>query len=234
MRNIPVEKINFEPLVLDRNFQKNIQEYGVQQDILLSKSDGGRYDVVYGRRRLNALVSDGRLEINAFVIEKSPEAEAILSLIENMQRSPNPAVEAENIKFLLDKGYDQQRLAGALRVSQSQISKRLLLLKLIPLLFSKLKSGKLKPSIARELAKMPQEKQAMFAERERITLKDVRGERREEILASLDLSRAEDFQEDYSHLIFGLERAVEKAGKKDKAYLKKAINILGGLKNGGL
>lgn len=96
----------------------------------------------------------------------------------------NPAKEAEVIKALLDKGWFQSQIAQEMKLSQGQISKRLSLFKLIGPLFKQLKDGKLKPSVAYQLAKLDGETQLAFSEQKgRITLKAVEKERRQVLIS---------------------------------------------------
>jgi ParB-like chromosome segregation protein Spo0J len=84
-----------------------------------------------------------------------------------------PIEQALAIKDLLDNGYTQKEIAKAMGWTQSQISKRLRLLKLIPELIEKVKNGEIRPSIAQKLASLPPEKQKEYLNKEKILMKDV-------------------------------------------------------------
>lgn len=191
---VPIKDIILEEVKPGKGLVQTIKKYGLLQNVILTpcKAPEGKYRIIAGRRRIQALIRLGKDQVQAMIIRDDPEGEAMISLIENMQRSDNPGLEARMLKRLLDAGRTQEGLAALLQVSQAQISKRIRLLKLTPKLFEKLNRGDLKPSIARELAKLPQKDQAAYEKNEKITLKDIREATRQETLKSLDLARAED------------------------------------------
>ena len=117
--------------------------------------------------------------------------EAMEYLKEHLPRGTNPALEAEMIDRLMKAGWSQQKIAEAIGRSQSQVSKRALLLKLIPSLFKRLKDGTLLPSAARDIAKLPRSKQKKFIKMEDITIKLAMEGKRLHNLGSLDFSVVE-------------------------------------------
>lgn len=198
---IKTSEIIFEKVKTNPGFVRNIKKVGIQKNInleLLPKPvRGKKYRVTDGRRTLNALVELGITEIDERDVKianpKNDIDRALLTLSTNIHRSDNPGVEAENIKILMELGgMTQEEVAKFLDVDQSQISKRMRLLKLRPKLFDRVKKGEMKPSIAREIAGMPQEEQKKYENKERIDLKDVMESRRKANLEEIDLARAED------------------------------------------
>ena len=91
----------------------------------------------------------------------------------------SPALEALAIRDLIKKGWNQPTIAKAMKLSQSQISKRLSLFKLIPELFSRLKKGEIRSSTAFVLSKLPTERQKQYGSKKKITLKEVKEKRRD-------------------------------------------------------
>ncbi len=171
---VPIRQIVTKKIRPEKGLVQTLKDYGQLQNVILTRTSGlGKYKVIAGRRRIQALIKLGKDEVQAMIIKNDPKGEAMISLIENMHRSDNPGSEATMLKRLMDGGITQEKLAAMLQVSQAQISKRIRLLSLTSKLFERLNRGELKPSIARELAKLPKKEQAPFENRDSITLEDL-------------------------------------------------------------
>ncbi|HEV2120592.1 MAG TPA: hypothetical protein VGS11_10900 [Candidatus Bathyarchaeia archaeon] len=99
----------------------------------------------------------------------------------------NPAEEALLIEKMTKEGKTQTEIGKALSLSQPQISKRRLLLKLLPALFEKLRSGELLPTAGYMLAKMDESIQKEYNGEDKVTVRAVESKRRE-ILVSSELT----------------------------------------------
>jgi len=97
-------------------------------------------------------------------------------------KSGNPIDEALMIERLM-KDRTQHEVATILEISQGQISKRLRLLKLHPILQERLRSGQLRPSTAYILSKLPPEAQQEYVNREKVTLKEVEAKHRQQVIS---------------------------------------------------
>lgn len=167
-----IEALEVQP---DSGLVKTVEEVGILQNVIL-REEKGEYKVVAGRRRIQAARQVGLKDISAVVV--GDENKAIITLIENIHRSGNPAAEAIAMQELLDKKMTQEDIAGVLHIDRSQVSKRVKLLNLTPELFGRLEKGDLKLSIARELADLSKKDQAEFG-RDSVTLKEAQKFKRE-------------------------------------------------------
>ncbi len=84
----------------------SIQEHGVLQPILVSPKGDGRYDTIFGNRRLLASRRAGNAEIPAVVRDGVTEREKFVwNLVENIQRQGLSSKErADSIRALADSG----------------------------------------------------------------------------------------------------------------------------------
>lgn len=97
-------------------------------------------------------------------------------------KSGNPINEALMLQDLM-QNYTQQEVSKTLEISQGQISKRLRLLRLHPVLQERLKTGEIRPSTAYVLSKLSPETQKEYMNQEKITLKEVEERRRKEVIS---------------------------------------------------
>lgn len=97
-------------------------------------------------------------------------------------KSGNPIEEALMIQDLM-RDRTQQEVAKILEISQPQISKRLRLLHLHPILQERLKNGNLRPSTAYVLSKLPTQVQRLYLNQEKVTLREVEAKRRQQAIS---------------------------------------------------
>lgn len=107
----------------------SMREKGLVQPIGIKPLDDGRFQLVYGERRLRAAKIIGLDKIVAVTVSGDDDE---LALLENVQRSDlDPFEEADAIERLRRKfGYSYAVLGRILGKSKSEISRALLLLKL--------------------------------------------------------------------------------------------------------
>jgi len=102
----------------------SIERHGLLQPIVVQPTDGDRYELVAGQRRLLAHRELGRTRIAALLASGDRDE---LALIENLQREALPPLdEAEALAALKQRhGYSQDELAKALAKAKSTISELL-------------------------------------------------------------------------------------------------------------
>lgn len=123
-------------------------------------------------------------ETNKPVIEIG-ESKLIELDIQNYLRhiQGNCAEEALLIKRLLDGKMTQKAIGAKIGMSQANVSRRLQLLSLPKKLFERIRNGKLRPSTAYELSKLPENIQVEYVGREEITLKEAKQRSRNETIS---------------------------------------------------
>ncbi|MDR1796066.1 MAG: ParB/RepB/Spo0J family partition protein [Clostridiales Family XIII bacterium] len=120
---------SFEPEAIEA-LAASIETYGVIQPVLLKKTKLG-YELIAGERRWRAARKAGLKEIPAILREVTGEENALIAIIENMQRENlNPIEEAGAYRMVLDK-YDltQEQVARAVGKSRSHVANTLRVLK---------------------------------------------------------------------------------------------------------
>lgn len=197
---IPVDEIEIFKINCKQDMIDSIKERGmmVRPKLFKLNPDDDKYMIDDGRRRLSIVKYDlGWETVRCDIVNTDG---LLSSLIYNFQRSPNPMMEARHIHELLtEHDYTQKELAHELGCTQSKISKRLNLLNLIPELQDKLERGEIPKSVGYELSKLPDEKQHEIAESDdTITLKDVKEEKRMQVVQNLDMERIEEGPEEVS------------------------------------
>jgi ParB/RepB/Spo0J family partition protein len=151
---------------------QSIRTHGILEPILVGPAgDDGTHEVIAGHRRLEGARRAGLMLVPAIVRADlvGPLADEA-RLIENLQRVDlDPIDEAHAMRKLLDLGYSQARLAERLGRNQSNISKRLALLKLPEDVQAKVGVDQHYPvGVAVELAKLTADKAAFTRARNKI------------------------------------------------------------------
>lgn len=140
----------------------SVRAYGVLQSIIvalrepLESNAAARYDVVAGRRRGKAARAVGLSTIDAVVFDTLSAANsAVMLLSENHIRDHNPIAEYEALERLRPLVEGRKDLGRVANLPQSTLAKLLAYDALLPALRDDLLAGKLRPSAARQLAKLP-------------------------------------------------------------------------------
>ncbi len=240
-REIPVEKIiseeELQPGVVAPTY-KSVSHLGMlfQEVVLVGQDD--LYRIVAGRRRVQAARQAGLETVPALVLQSgTPEAIlATITVVENMSRRPNPAVEAESLSTMMAAyKWSQHDIAERLGIPVSHIKSSLKLFKLIPEFFMQLKEGKISLSIARVLRELPHERQRELLSEEILTLAAVSGALRSKKLENLipsELFRLPDPEgEDLVDALINealgkLEKAISITTNGKKESLETAIKAL--------
>lgn len=128
----------------------SIAAHGLLQSLVVREHKRGKYSVIAGRRRLQALQSlskEGKLDaefaIPCRVISKD-QAAAEISLAENIVReSMHPADEFTAFRELIDAGACIADIAARFGYSESTVEKRLRLARVSPVIFEAYRTGEM-------------------------------------------------------------------------------------------
>jgi len=93
----------------------SVRKLGIVQPLTLRESQGGRYQLIAGERRLRAAKLAGLTHVPAYIRSADDQAMLELALVENIQREDLDAIEVA-ISF--------QRLIEECRLTQEQLSDR--------------------------------------------------------------------------------------------------------------
>jgi ParB family transcriptional regulator, chromosome partitioning protein len=134
---------------------QSIKEHGLLEPILVRRTAPGAdtFEIIAGERRWRACQKAGLHEALVVVKDVSPRAAFELALIENVQRQDlNPVELAEALDRLVkEHGYTQESLAERLGKDRTTVTNSLRLLRLPPIVRSKVVSGELSEGHARAL-----------------------------------------------------------------------------------
>lgn len=151
---IPVNQIEPNPEQPRKNFSRlemeelidSVRECGIVQPLILTRMEGGKYQIIAGERRWRAAKILELITVPAIVRSFKDNEKLAISLLENIQRKDLNAMEKA-------KGY--QRLIDEFNFTQEQVSRKI---------------GKSRPSIANTLRLLILPEQIQRAiEEERIT-----------------------------------------------------------------
>jgi len=159
---IAIEKIKPNPNQPRQDFDQakleelklSIKKNGVLQPITVQELDNGNYKIIAGERRYRAAKAVGLKWIPAFTIQISNESEMMeYALIENIQRVDLNAIEEAEGYAILSGKYNlkQREIAEKVSKSRTEISNKLRLLKLPPIIKDSLRNNEITYGHARAL-----------------------------------------------------------------------------------
>tara|TARA_Y100000590_G_scaffold87538_2_gene98185 strand:+ start:3739 stop:4581 length:843 start_codon:yes stop_codon:yes gene_type:complete len=143
----------FDKKLMDE-LTNSIAEKGVLQPITVMEKNNGRYQIIAGERRYRASVQLGLQWIPAYTVKLKNKSDIMeLALIENIQRvNLNAVEEAEGYAILRGKyNLTQNQIASRVAKSRSEISNKMRLLKLPPLIKDSLRNKEISYGHARAL-----------------------------------------------------------------------------------
>ena len=122
---------NFDPNAL-ADLADSIREHGIIQPLTVRKVSSTEYELVAGERRLRAAVLAGLRKVPCIVRNFDDRQNAIVAIIENMQREDlNPIEEAKGLRSMTEKyGFTQEQVSASLGRSRTYIANSIRLLKL--------------------------------------------------------------------------------------------------------
>lgn len=150
----------FDPGQMDELID-SIHRHGILQPILVREiAEPDRYELVAGERRLRAALKVGLIQIPAYVRSMTDQEVLEFQLVENLQRTDlHPLEEAEGYQRLIVKhGYTADDLAIKVAKSKAWVYARLKLTQLPEPVKKIFWSGKISPSVALLVARIPDPK----------------------------------------------------------------------------
>lgn len=135
----------------------SVAEHGVLQPLLVRPKDNARYLLVFGARRLRAVLK-AKLELVPILVEEMTDAEALeRQIVENGQRSDvHPLEEAEGYEALQKKhAYTVDKISTKTGKSKAYVYARMKLLALAPESRKAFYAGKIDASKALLVARIP-------------------------------------------------------------------------------
>lgn len=159
--NQPRKKFNEDELL---SLSESIKNDGIIQPITVRRK-GDRYELVSGERRLRAAKLAGLDSVPCIIVSITERSSALLSLIENIQRSDLSFFEeASAIYNLIDLyGMTQEDAAIRLGMAQSTVANKLRLLRLTNEQRKLITLGGLTERHARAFLKIPDHNQRIMA-----------------------------------------------------------------------
>ena len=128
---IPIEDIHIlnprvRNQIIAEEIRQNIRSIGLKRPITVAPrkdtKNGKKYDLVCGQGRIEAFVAAGETEIPAVIREVSEENAHIMSLVENIARRNNSALELlQSIKYLKGQGYADDAIAAKTNLGKDYI-----------------------------------------------------------------------------------------------------------------
>ena len=167
---IPVRLIDSNPFQPRQEFDEDelqalcdsLRAHGLLQPIVV-RSQGDRYQLVAGERRLRAATKAGWTDVPAQIVEADDRQVAELAIVENMQRKDlNPLEKAASFQRYLEQyGCTQEDLAARLKLDRSTISNLIRLLELPNKVQEALRQGKITQGHARSLLPLGDEREQL-------------------------------------------------------------------------
>lgn len=190
----------------------SIKEYGVLQPLLVKKTEGKKFILIAGERRLRASKLAGLTRVPVIIKELTEPDAALISLVENVQREDlNFLEEARAYKKLMDDFHlTQGEIAKKVSKQQSTISNKIRLLSLPEELQELLLENKLTERHARALLKLSDE-----TDRKRILHRVIEN--------NLNVKQTEKLVDD---LILSKEKAARKKNKINYINYKIYLNTI--------
>ena len=148
-RNQPRKKFDPESI---GELAASIQEHGIIQPLIVCKAEQG-YELVAGERRWRAAREAALDKVPCLVREFTSEENALIAIIENMQREDlDPIEEAEGLeKMMKEYGFTQEEVSRSVGKSRPYITNSLRLLKLPQDIREKISEGAISAGHARAL-----------------------------------------------------------------------------------
>jgi ParB family chromosome partitioning protein len=170
---LPIELIDRDPKQPRKYFDEkemaelaaSIAEFGVIEPIVVRGKANGRYQLVAGERRWRASQRVGLLQIPAVVRERQGKTEAMVSLVENIQRSDLDTIStAEAIAEAMEStGMTQTEVGRSIGKTQGYVAQLLGLLTLDSSVRDMIRTGEIGYVVAHVLKDLPGAEQRRIA-----------------------------------------------------------------------
>ena len=135
----------------------SIKANGVITPLIVRESSSGGYELVAGERRWRASRIAGLRKVPCILRSFDDRQNAIVAIIENMQREDlNPIEEALGLKSMTEKyGFTQEQVSASLGRSRTYIANTIRLLKLPPEIQEYVSSGQMSAAHGRTIINIP-------------------------------------------------------------------------------
>lgn len=165
---VPIDWITVEPgKPPSPQLIESIKAHGhILQPVMLNQREDGKYDCIFGRRRVLAAREVGLTEVPA-IIHKIPEYAVrllVAPVVENAIRQDNRPLAGQHVDALFDRGADEDAISGALGISKSKVrAMRRPWANLIPVLQTGWHTGAFKDTVAAAASKLGKDAQERLA-----------------------------------------------------------------------
>ena len=141
-------------------FASGLTKRGFYNPLAVRRIDGGRYEVILGRKRFYGAKRAGILSLPCVIIDCSEEEILLMLLADTRDQREGNVVEMALVCEELAKsyGYTQQTLADVSHQSRSQITNTLRILALPKSALNKISTGELSYGHAKAVASLPRSK----------------------------------------------------------------------------
>jgi len=170
--SLPVDLVDRDPRQPRKYFDEkkleelseSIKQFGVIEPVVVREKANGRYQLIAGERRWRAAQKAGLHEIPAVVRERQGKTEALVGLVENIQRSDLDAISiAESIRETMDStGISGNEVGRCIGKTSGYISQHLALLTLEASVQEMVRTGELSFVCAHVLRDLPHPDQKRF------------------------------------------------------------------------
>ena len=215
-KNQPRQNFNDQQL---QELKDSIEQKGILQPITVKELRNGTYMIIAGERRYRAAKLLGLKWIPSYSVKINNESEMMeYALIENIQRVDlNPIEEAEGYALLRGKyKLSQKEIGQKVSKSRSEITNKMRLLKLPPVIKDSVRNGMISYGHARALITLHKSKTMIMIYY--AIIKKKLSVRETELLAKQSINRLSARKKYSSNQLIGLSKKLEKI-------LKTSINI---------
>ncbi len=222
---IPLDAIDPNPDQPRRGFEAegleslaaSIREHGVVQPLVVQPLSAGRYQLIAGERRWRAAQLAELITVPVVVSETPSEDRLTLALVENLQREDlNPIEAARAFAALIERGWNQRRIAERIGKSRPAVANQLRLLQLPDALQEQVAAGALSEGHARALLLAPAARREQLAKAviaERLSVRELEDRARAEAEETADprrpLPRSRSVSEDFAPLAKQLSETLD-------------------------
>jgi ParB/RepB/Spo0J family partition protein len=117
----------------DQSLTESIRQHGVLENLLVRPRPGGRFELIFGERRLRCAKAAGRLEVPTSIRELDDHEARVLTVTENLHRKQLHFFdEALGVAALFEEDLSAEKIAGKLNKPLSWVARRKRLLNLTP------------------------------------------------------------------------------------------------------
>lgn len=118
----------------------SMRKHGLLQPVGVRKMPGGKYDAVFGNRRILAAKKLGWDEIDCHVVDAADEVDRdILGLIENIKRKNTTLAEdGRMFKLLMDRGLSAKEIGSRLDISSDRVQAALDVVSYVPVEYQRI------------------------------------------------------------------------------------------------